>query len=350
MEKFSETALKILAFICAVLFALSTAIALLFFNAERRLFNADSYLRALEAQNFYEQFPTIAAELLTHSGAESNIPSLPDFLKTLPAEDWEEVIRAVLPAEMTKPLTEQTFTAAFAYLNGESETATLSLVEFKTYLGGPAGFQAVMTLLNAQPDCTFAQLAEITALTLLGEPVQFYLCKLPGIFTNASGEYIFKPMIEEGLQVSAASLPDEINLVPEFGAQESFLTSLRNLRGTMRASIWIPLILLFFITIFAVRDSKTWLNWWGAPLIAAGVLGLLTAAAVNPIFNWAYTRSIQPRLPISLPASVTDTLRAVVTSVLSGVSTPIAFESIVLLLVGIILLLATRAKKDKPLA
>ena len=345
MEKFSTTALKILAWFCAALFVVTTAIALLFFNAERKLFNADSYLRALDAQNFYEQIPALAADVLTHSSAQSGIQSPPDFLKALPPEDWEEVIRAVLPAEMSKSITEQGVTSIFAYLNGESDTAALSLVPFKTYLGGPDGMQAVVTLLNAQPDCTFAQLAEMTALTLLGEPLRFYLCKLPGEYTNASGNYIFRPMIQEGLQVTAANLPDEINLVPQSGTQDSTLRALRDLRRLLRFSPLIPFGLLFLITIFAVRDLKSWLRWWGTPFIAAGLLGLLTAASINPLFNWAYANSVQPSLSIDLPVSLTNTLRAVVSTVLAGVSAPIAFQSIFFLIAGIIMLLATRAKK-----
>jgi len=346
MDKFSNTILKFLAWVCAVLFVFSTALALLFFNTERRLFNADSYLRALDEQNFYAQIPTLAADVLTHSGAQSGIKSPPDFLKALPAQDWEEVIRAVLPAEMSKSLTEQAVTSVFAYLNGKSETASLSLADFKTYLGGPDGVQAVVALLNAQPDCSFSQLAEMTAQTLLGQPAQIYLCKLPPEYTTINGNYIFGPLIEKGLQETAASLPDEIQLVPASASDTSALRVLRALRGVMRASIWLPIILLFLITVFAVRDLQAWLRWWGTPFVAAGVVGLLIAASVNPIFSWAYSRLVQPRLPIELPVQVNDTLHGVVSTVLSGIATPIAFESLFLLILGIVMLLATRVKKN----
>jgi len=55
MEKFSNGILKTLAAVGVILFVLTLGVALMFFNAEKRLFNAQLYLDALESQNLYER-------------------------------------------------------------------------------------------------------------------------------------------------------------------------------------------------------------------------------------------------------------------------------------------------------
>ena len=63
-------------------------------------------------------------------------------MTSLSTEDWQAIIGAVLPPEMLRPLTEQALTSVFGYLDGQADSAVLSLAGFKAHLGGPAGFEA----------------------------------------------------------------------------------------------------------------------------------------------------------------------------------------------------------------
>ncbi len=260
-------------------------------------------------------------------------------MKALSAENWEAILSAILPPEMTKSLVENALNSVFAYLNGKTDSATLSLVEFKAHVGGPAGVDAIMQMLRAQPPCTPAQIAEMTIGSLSGDQ------KI--IFCNPSDEVLnlVQPLIQAQLQLAVAGIPDTATLIPASApGMQNPLEALRVIRAVMRFSPLLPLGLLFLITVFAVRTLKSWLDWWGFPMFLGGLVGLAVSASINPIFKWAFARYIQPKIAY-LPASLTDTGRGVVGSVLSGVTAPIVFQSIVLMLIGIILILATRIKR-----
>jgi hypothetical protein len=72
---------------------------------------------------------------------------------------------------------------------------------------------------------------------------------------------------------------------------------------------------------------------------------LTLAAAISPLFKWAFTTYAVPRIPAYLPASLTETIRELTSSVLAGVAAPIVFQSVLLVLLGIVMILATRIRK-----
>lgn len=400
MKTFFNVISKILAVFCAVIFVLTVAIALVFFNAERRLFNAQLYLRALESQNFYERLPVLAAETLSASGgfnpcetnpvmcaSEGRPPEVqaclesalgaqayeslvknertptpdevariqpcldqypsqetgepqggpPEYLNSLSAENWETVLGALLPPEMLRALTEDALTSIFAYLDGEADSATLSMVEFKAHVSGPAGTQAIMEMMRAQPPCTLEQIGEMTLSGLSGET------KL--IFCNPSDEIlvVMQPLIQSGLQTAAAGIPDTATLIrPDAQNLDDPLRALRALRAILRFSPLIPLGFLFFITLIAVRDARSWLRWWGIPILLGGLLGFAIASVVGPLADWAFTNYAAPRLPPILPESMREFARGLVSSVLAGLSKPIAIQSAILGVIGIAMLVTPR--------
>jgi len=338
MENFFNAIGKALAFLCAALFALTLVIALVFFNAEQRLFNAQLYLNALESQDFYETLPALAAETLSTAPQEGeSLSTMRSLLVMVPAENWEAALRALLPAEVSKPMSEQAIVSAFDYLNGKSETATLSLADFKAHMSSPASTQAFMDILRAQPPCTLEQMAEMTFNALTGNP------KL--IFCNPSEQALglMQPLIQSGLQTAAAGIPDSITLIqPDAEKLQDPLRVLRTLRGVLRFSPLIPLGLLFLITIFAVHDAKSWLRWWGIPFLLGGLLGLATAGSVGLLTDWAFTNYAVPRFPASLPDSIRELTRDLIAAVLAGVSKPIMIQSAALGAIGVILLIAAR--------
>jgi len=93
---------------------------------------------------------------------------------------------------------------------------------------------------------------------------------------------------------------------------------------------------------------KGWLVWWGIPLLASGLLGIALSAAAHPIFQWTFQTTLAPRFPPALPVSLVDASRDLMTAVLVGVATPILFQSIALVLIGVGMIFATRLKKPIP--
>ncbi len=333
--------LKFLSILCAFLFVLTAGIALMLFNAEKRLFDASLYINALESRDFYDRLPELATESLGTS-PDSNDPNSPRaFLNLLPGEYWETVFRALLPPDISQPMTEQVIQSVFDYLNGKSETASLSLVGFKTHLTGPAGSESLLAILRAQPACSLEQITQLVIGSLSGQNTGIVLC-------NPSDELldIFQPLLQTQLQSMASTIPDSVDLTPDSAGADQLLDELRVARTLMRFSPLIPLGLLLLITALAVRDLKSWLNWWGYPVLFAGILGLLLSAIINPFFQWVFVIFITPRLPDFLPVAVTDTLRGLISEVLSGVAAPILLQATVLALIGIVMILATRIKKS----
>jgi hypothetical protein len=405
MDKFFNGLRKFLAGICTILFVVATGIALLAFNAERRLFNAQLYLRAFENQGLYERLPSLAAEALASSGGlnscennpiacgqEGRSPEAqaclenalgkevyqslvrnvrpptqaeltgvqpcfnqfgqpemgsgggpPAYLKSIPQENWQAIITALLPPKIARMLVEETFTSVFGYWNGETESATLSLTAFKAHLSGPDGTQAVMEMLRAQPPCTLEDVVQMTLGNLAGAKTL--------VFCNPSDDVlgVVKPLIQAELQTVAAGIHDTVTLIPASteGTQNP-LTALRVARTILRFSPLLPLGLLFLITVFAVRDLKSWLVWWGIPLLVSGLLGIALAAAAHPVFQWAFQTHLAPRFPPALPVSLVDTSRGLMSAALSDVSTPIAIQAAVLMVIGIIMLLIAHLKKPIP--
>jgi hypothetical protein len=376
---------------------------LLAFNAERRLFNAQLYLHAFEDQGIYERLPSLTAEALASSGSlnscennpiacgqegrspeaqaclenalgaetyqslvrnarlptQAELASVqpcfdqfgqpdmssgggpPAYLKSLSQENWQTIISVLMPPEIARTLVEESFTSVFGYLNGDTESATLSMTAFKAHVSGPDGTQAVMEMLRAQPPCTLEDITQM----VIGNPTGTK--KL--VFCNPSEELlsVFEPLIQTELQTVAAGVPDTVTLIPANAEETQHpLNVLRAARAILRFSPLIPLGLLFLITVFAVRDQKGWSFWWGIPLLISGLLGIALSAAAHPIFQWTFQTYLAPRFPPALSASLVDASRDLMSAALSGVATPIVIQAAALALIGIIMLLATRLKKQ----
>ncbi|MEW5942104.1 MAG: hypothetical protein AB1750_20760, partial [Chloroflexota bacterium] len=206
MSKFFNVILKILAALCVIAFVFALALSLLLFNAERKLFDAQAYLHALEAQSVYDRLPSLAADIVASSGRNSGDPS---YLGLLPAEDLKKAISAVVPPDVTRAITRQTIVSFFDFLDGKTEQAVLPLTEFKTYLAGPQGLEAVQNFLDSQPDCTPEQILDMTLSNIFGDEGSLYLCRPPGDL----GDFVLEDLLGIGLQAAAQEIPDQVVLL-----------------------------------------------------------------------------------------------------------------------------------------
>ena len=332
---------KFLAVACAALFALTAGLALLLVNAERRLFDADFYLAALDRQNFYDRLPALAAETVMGAPASDDPNSARNYLNLVPAQNWEALFRALLPPEVSRPMTEQAVASVFDYLNGKSEAVVVSLAAFKNHLAGPAGTEALFGIVRAQPACSFEQIAQLTVGSLFGQTPSFMLCNPSDSLLD-----LFQPLIQSQVQAIAASIPDSVDLTPSKVGAESPLKSLRSLRTLMRLSLLLPLGLLLLVGILAVRRWRDILTWWGIPLFTAGLLGTFFSVAASALLGLGFAAYVAPRLPASLPASILNLIRSLVSDAVSGVTQPILVQSVILILIGGIMLIAAYQQKN----
>ncbi len=100
-------------------------------------------------------------------------------------------------------MTEDALGQFFAYLNGETDTPGISLLPLKNGLSGPAGLNAVLTLIQSQPDCTIQEILKI--LSSFGQE----LCNPPREVLS-----LLHPVIQLQLQAAASLIPDSVSVLP----------------------------------------------------------------------------------------------------------------------------------------
>ena len=322
---------KIIAGICAVLFVISGVIALFAFNIEGKAFNSATYKQAFENRNLYERMPEILANAL-HTSIAENVNAAP-YLKPLTVEDWRATIASLLPPEEIKTLTDDALDSAFNYLNGNADSAVISLLPFKRHLASPAGMEVVKQILHAQTDCTTEQLLQLGLGLLTGE---IGLCNPPAELIG-----LLSPLIESQLQVMILTIPDEVTLIS--GMQNNPTAdpriNLDRARAVMKVTPFFPLFFLFGVSAFAIRSLVEWLKWWGYPFFIIGAISSATALLGAPTFGLIVQRLLQNQAAGFVPPIFFSTMRETVSAVASQILEPVAIEGLILAGVGLIMVL-----------
>ena len=320
---------KGLAGIFAVLFVLTALAALLLFNLERKAFSPQTYQQAFANDNFYERIPTLMAQALT---SPTQMESLPISMRGLSTENWESFIRSLLPPEALKELGDQALTSIFAYLNDEADTAVISLTPLKDNMVGEAGVQAVLELLKTQPECTLAQIGQITMAFLNGQEIS--LCKPPDELLGS-----MSPLIQAQLQVAAAAIPNEVTLVTADPAQGNAdpRQQIKALRLILRLSPLLPLLLLFLMTILAVHSLRDWLAWWGIPFLGTGIIATFAALLGAPLTGLILLRILVSKAPAYLPPALLDNGSQLATAIMDQLLKPVIIQGLVLMFFGFVM-------------
>lgn len=208
-----------------------------------------------------------------------NIDLVP-ILDGLSQAEWEELIRFVLPPVDMRLMTESAVETGLAYVNLETDSVRIPLAHVKQNLTGDSGRELGILLLNFEPPCTAAQIAQID----LGN---FENGGGTALYCAASGEILEKmaPGMQERLAAVADELPEEIVLVEP--SPNRYTAKLALLHTWIGRSPLIAISLLVLIGVFAARSLRSLLKWWGIPLLIAGVLGIGLGFAVHPLMDWA---------------------------------------------------------------
>ncbi|MFZ5919499.1 MAG: hypothetical protein ACOYY3_00430 [Chloroflexota bacterium] len=357
MKTFFRILARSLAALFAILFVIALPVVLLLVNIERQFLESGIYKQALNREEIYAKLPALMGQTLAQGmtlnpcennpiacQSEARSPALqacleaaldpavytelaqneripteaeiaqaapcfeqfgwpeataeggpPAFLKNLTAGDWEMILRSLLPPEDMQQMAELTLDSLFAYLNGQAESAAIPLTTLKTRLAGPEGLGIVETLIEAQPPCTLDQLAVMTS--TLAETGEI-------IFCNPGEEMLItlQPLFQEQLIQVSAGIPDEAVLIePSPITEGDPRQGIQMARTIMRLSLLLPLVLLLGITIFAVRDLRSWLGWWGIPILVAGAISLAASLSLTGLYGFFITRYAVPEVPPHIP-------------------------------------------------
>jgi hypothetical protein len=322
-----QTLGKFLAAVCAILFVVSGVMALLLFNIERKAFSSETYKQAFERQNLYERMPAILATALSASIAESG--NADALLRNFSTEDWEASIASLLPPEELKALADDILDSTFDYINGETDSAVVSLAPLKRQLTGASSIQAVTQLLRSQSDCTAEQLLQIAFGFLEGGGV--LLCNPPAEMLG-----LMTPLIETQLQVMMTAFPDEVTLISsaQSGTPDDPRIGLNTARILMKFSPIFPLGFLIGMTLFAVRSFKDWLKWWGWSFTVTGGIGLFIALLGSSVVGFIIQLILLNQGSGFMPPVLLSTMRETVDAVARQILDPVTVEGSILLLLG----------------
>lgn len=401
MHKFWTVVARFFAALIAIAFVVTAALALLLVNVDRRLLDSGTYKRVLAEQQVYARMPRILAEQLVTTmgynpcaanplvcedappefhtcarqaldeerydilaanlehpteadlrlirpcvdlygvGQQADVEASggpPPFMKSFGMAEWETIIAALFPPEELKAMAEETLDQVFAYLDGRQDTASISMVALKNRIAGPAGLEAVLGIIRAQPPCADLQVGQILA-GLAGNGGELLGCRPPDEVLT-----LMSVPIQVSLRLFASQIPDEqVLFTPESGENSASpgplgngpVGGIRLARLLMRLSPDLPLLLLLFISLLAVRTAKGWLRWWGIPFFFAGLLSVVVAVTVSAGFEQVWLALLAGRIPPYLSLGLVtlghDLLRAVFQVFMNGVG----FHGVLLSLLGL---------------
>ncbi len=291
MRVYFSAGAKMLALASAAAFIAATMIVIYLFNAERQVFDPESYKRALLEQGFYADLPARVAGPLASAlsaGGGEVLGGTAVYFRELEPQDWEIILSGLFTREWLRAQTESAIDQYFTYLDSDHPEPDIivSLAEPKVRLQGEPGLRAFLQMLNAQPDCTQEQLLEIAQAALMNGIGDMPLCRPPEDLIDD-----FRPEIQAGLNQVAAALPSEVNLgqrpasapADPTGPTQDPRANLRLARALIRLSPLLPAALLLSIALFGVRSFRGWLLWWGIPLLLAGLAALGAGLIAAPL-------------------------------------------------------------------
>jgi hypothetical protein len=251
----------------------------------------------------------------------------PVFIQHLTAFQWSSLLKDLISEKQLQDMTEETLNQMLAYLNSETLSPNISLQAVKKDLAGPAGLNFVMAIIQAQPDCTFQELARI--LTTLGSGE---LCNPPKALLD-----LFQPVIQSELRVAVAAIPDELPLLPNAN-DPSILSTLQFLklaRLIMRLSPLVPVGLLLVISLLYVRTLRAWLHWWGWLLLLTGLPGVFIGFWGSPLLRLLAERLLFKKMVATWPPEIVSSVRGIVDASLREVLRAAGWEALALSIIGL---------------
>ncbi|MFT3893835.1 MAG: hypothetical protein QM730_19570 [Anaerolineales bacterium] len=148
------------------------------------------------------------------------------------------------------------------------------------------------------------------------------------------------PLIESQLRVMVLAIPDNVELVPAglSNTPADPRIQLNRVRTLMKLSLVFPLLFLFGLVLFTMREFAELMKWMGIPFIITGGISAFIALVSAPLLNVFLTNVLQNRAAF-LPAIFLSTFKETVGVVSQQILAPVVVEGGLLVVVGIAMLL-----------
>jgi len=323
-----ENFLKTLAGIFAILFIVTAVLAFVLFSVEQNAFDPELYIQALDEEGVYQRLPELTAQALSIAAQRPNANLILSLFKNLSEEEWQAFVNELFPPDVLRTLAVDAVTQVLDYLNGGRDTVTLSLATLKAHMQSPEGVSAVYGMLKTQPDCSVEQL---TAMAL--NQGELTLCNPPETFLF----FDLRPVIEAQIQGAMSLLPEQATIIRADASHIQTLRDLQALRLFMRWSPLMPVFCMLLITLLAVRSIRDWLNWWGYPLLIAGLLSMTLSAISGIIASLTFQVFIAVALPDAIPPEITGVFKDISATIVRRAVQPTLPLAGVMALTGLIM-------------
>jgi hypothetical protein len=199
--------------------------------------------------------------------------------------------------------------------------------------------QAVLSLLKTQPECTLQQIGQITIDLLSNSQIQF--CNPPDQLIP-----LLTPIIQGQMQMTVLALPNQFTIIRAPTANDP-RPKLQRARMLMRLSPIVPLIFLFIMTILAVNSLKSWLNWWGIPLIITGGVASLMSLSGAPAIGAILQKILVTGMSAFLPTVMLDYAGNLASAMVQALLNPVLFQGLIIAVIGLVMVLVAYFIKVK---
>ena len=328
MEKKVNPVARVFAILFSILFVITAFISILLINIRNQAFNPETYKQALIESGIYERLPELVGEQIVYSVirnpciqnptncTEEQSASTPAYLSSVDVSEWAGIISKLVDPDWFKIQLESAIDQVMVFLitPGQPLKLEISLVELKTRLGGEDGYQAIVALLNSLEPCTTGDLLNLPSAMLNGDDLtQLPLCR-PSETVLKLGD----AAIRSSLIGIADKLPDNTSTFFNTTANSpgtGLVTAQRTLQMLrMAANITpvIPLLILLVITLLVVRSFRSFLKWWGVPLVAVAALCFLSTLLITPL-----ARAML--VPLSVQGLAPELVEVVKTAIMAAV-------------------------------
>ncbi len=282
--------LQFLAGIVGLVFVITAVIALLLVNATHVLTNREVVKEALGLEAILvEVLPELVNQTIEEQVAVQNVP-LPDFDTTL----ITEMVLDTMPVGWLDGIVDSAVDGTFDYLltgDGETAVVTIDLNPLLNQLQGEPGRVLVERYLETLPVCTPAQM-----LSLLGGELP--TCVPAGLPIGQLSRQVHAavaPLLISQVSVGEGGVV-RIPLAAIFSSSPEMVEMVQRIQFFYRLApnVWVlwlmPLVCLLLIATLVVRSWWQWGLWWGWPLAATGLFGLLLSLLLpGMVLGWLRT-------------------------------------------------------------
>jgi len=319
---------KFLAFIFAILLVVALPIVVLGYDVGRVIFDQPTVTKITTeivtesdliplGLNWYSE--TQAERRYASGAAEAWVgePDIVQLISFMDTEDWRKIRWEVLPNEILEKWVASTVDGVYVWVDSEETVpqVTWDMTDFIKRVDSEHGLTAITTAYNALPPCTDEQIADFKsrlAAAPAGTKVLYNLCQFPDPWKQDQfGDY------QESLEDVVANIPKQFNLT-----------------------------LLVLIALLAVRSLRSLGLWWGVPLMLSSLFILISGLAYRAIIVGILSAGVLSEVP---PLIMEEAMKGIL-KVAKIIFSPMVWQGVIILAVGVVLFVVGRLKKAKPAA